>query len=196
MFGEAGHGISKEYLIGAGVVGILLLVAMMTGGDGTTEIVTDNPKLDVKPDSPIAVETEEPERIAIVPIEEVGETGTYHPIANLPQKISSDRRMDVDLVNVRIENNILKFSVVRNDDSRFDAHYYHSVDYRVKVIAYRGEPWNREIDYVLLSDRLRLEKGQKEDIEGDFHIIEVQTNDLSSGKESSCEIRKIWFYLE
>ena len=49
--GETGHqGIPKEYLIGAGVFGILLVIVMITGGNSSSmvPIIEDIPKLNIK----------------------------------------------------------------------------------------------------------------------------------------------------
>ncbi|MCK5122886.1 MAG: hypothetical protein KAQ87_01950 [Candidatus Pacebacteria bacterium] len=174
-------------VFGPGVIGISEIITATDTGIGGTDTETDA----------VPVGTEEPET------EEIGKTGIYYPVSNLPQEISSEKRPDMNLVNVGIENNILKFSIVKNDDERFNNVRYNSVRYRVKVIAYRGEPWNREIEYSFLSDRSdRLDcfdiGKQSQDIEGDFYLIERQSADPSSIalKETSCEIKKIWFYLE
>ena len=144
----------------------------------------------------VAVDTKKPD--GETGADTVGEIGKYYPITNLPKEISSEKRPDMNLVNIRIENNILKFSIIKNDDDRFSNVRYHAVDYRVKVIAYRGEPYNREITYSFLSDRLRLERWQKENIEGDLSLLELQSADHSSGKpqKTSCEIRQVIFYFE
>jgi len=191
-------------LVLAILVGIISVVESFSDSAGATDTANpdaggDGTETDVVPTTTGTPETGRD----IVHAEEMGKTGLYYSVSNLPQAISSEKRPDMNLVDVRIENNILKFSIVKNDDERFNNVRYNSVIYRVKVIAYRGEPWNREIEYTFLSDRSdRLDcfniGKQSQDIEGDFYLIEHQSADFSSGepKKTSCEIKQIWFYLE
>lgn len=159
---------------------------------------------------PVAVETETPEEetkytvsdtIAIwdLPDEEpaptptpeiagkgeVGKTGIYYPVDNLPREIESENIPGIKVVDARIENNKLKFSIKNTGSGE-------CVRYDIYALVYRGEPYNQEVRQCIPIDGykvyLRINEEEKI-VSEDFDYYK------RSYDGSSYEVRGITFSL-
>lgn len=114
---EIGHGIPREFLIVAGIIGIVLVAGMITGGDsGTIKIATDNPKTDIETDGPFTVETETPkeDETSTETDLSVGTTGIVYNVNDLPDTLEILERSNCRITNLKVQNNEISFCIENN----------------------------------------------------------------------------------